>query len=354
MSVRVGHDVLSLGARRWLVALSDPLGRTPKPAEALRPNELDVVVEAASAHGVLPAVARNLRTVSAGHVVSTSEPQRLLDRACAMLEERAVVLTGQSMLLLHHGRRISAALSRQSVPAVIVKGPVFAEKLYPEPSDRSFTDIDILATHRSLPACSAILRDFGFAAASSPLGNSRDYREYKWTLPGHPLVLIEAQSDLIHSPSLRSGIRFRHSDLIAAGAGRSADATALLMLAAVHGAAGHQFERLQPIVDVLQAARGAAGPIDVDRLARVAAGTGSSAAIQTALDLTAELFDEPSARRLADAFRAVPWRLLRRRLVSPSVVLRAQDRNGGRDSWRRRALREMIRKIGRPDASTGD
>jgi hypothetical protein len=102
---------------------------------------------------------------------------------------------------------------------------------------------------------------------------------------------------------------------------------------------------------VLQAARGAAGDIDVNRLIRVADDTGSGVAIQTALDLVAELFNEPSARRLADEFRAVPWRRLRRWLVPPSVVLRSQSRHGGRDSWRRRALRETIRKIGKPDNS---
>jgi hypothetical protein len=234
-----------------------------------------------------------------------------------------------------------------------VKGPVFAEKLYPRASDRSFTDIDILVAPNALPACSLILRELGFAPAPSPLGDGRDYGEYKWILPGHPFLLIEAQTDLIHSPSLRSGIRFRHSDLMAAGNGCGSDATAILMLAAVHGAAGHQFERLQPVVDVLQAARGMAGPIDIDRLVRVAADTGAGAAIQTALDLAAKLFSESSARQLADALRAVPWRRVRRRLVSPSVVLRAQGRNGGRDSWRRRALREMIRKIGRPRVSNG-
>ena len=354
MSVRAGHDLLSSRARHWLVALSDPLQRAPKPVQPLHPGDLDVIVEAALAHGVLPQVARNLRVLAADHngtVIAGPEAQRLIRRTCAALDERAVVLAGQSMLLLHHGRRISAAMQRQSVPAAVVKGPVFADTLYPAPTVRSFTDIDILIPHASLQACSAILQDLGFSHAPSPLGNGRDYGEYKFTLPENPLVLIEVQTDLIHSPSLRSGIRFQHSDLMAAGNGCSTDATALLMLAAVHGAAGHQFERLQPLVDVLQAARGATGQVDVNRLVRVAGDTGSSAAIQTALDLTAELFNEPSARALADEFRAAPWRRLRRWLVSPSIVLRSQSRNGSRDSWRRRALREFIRRIGTPSAS---
>jgi len=352
MSVRAGHDLLSSCAKDWLVALSDPLQRAPKPGQPLQPDDLDVMVEAASAHGVLPLVARNLRALAADSrspVIAGLEAPRLIERTCAALDERAVVLAGQSMLLLHHGRRISAAMQQQSVPAAVVKGPTFADTLYPMPADRSFTDIDILIPHASLQACSAILQDLGFSHAPSPPGNGRDYGEYKWTLPGNPLVLIEVQTDLVHSPSLRAGIYFQHADLMAAGDGRSTDATALLMLAAVHGAAGHQFERLQPLVDVLQAARGAAGSIDVNRLVRVAGDTGSSAAIQTALDLTAELFNEPLARAFADAFRAAPWRGLRRWLVSPSVVLKSQSRHGGRGSWRRRALREIIRKIGRPD-----
>lgn len=354
MSVRAGHDPLSSRAKHWLVALSDPLQWAPKPVQPLNPSDLDVIVEAASAHGVLPSVARNLRALAADDrapVIAGPEAPRLIGCACAALDERAVMLAGQGMLLLHHGRRIAAAMSQQSIPAAVVKGPTFANALYPVPSDRSFTDIDILIAPASLPACSAILQDLGFAAVPPPLGDARDYGEYKFTLPGNPLVLIEVQTELIHSPSLRAGIRFQHSDLMAAGNGCSADATALLMLAAIHGAAGHQFERLQPLVDVLQAARGAAGSIDVERLTRIADNAGASVAVQTALDLAADLFDEPAARRLADEFRAVPWRRLRRRLVSPSVVLRSQSRNGNRDSWRRRALREIIRKIGRPNAS---
>lgn len=355
MSVRTGHDWLSPRGRQWLVALSDPLGRTSTPPHPLRLADLPVLSDAASAHGILPSVARNLRAIASNgrgrDVVVGPDPQLLIERTSAALDERAVALTGQSMLLLHHGRRICAALSQHSVPAAIVKGPLFADALYPHPSERSFTDIDILIPHSALPACDLILQELGFTVAPSPLHSGRDYGEYKWKLPGQPLVLVEVQTDLIHSPALRSGIRFQHSDLMAAGNGCSTDATVLLVLAAIHGAAGHQFERLQPVIDVLQAVRGAAGPIDVRRLMTAAEATGSRVAIQTALDLAADLFGEPSARSLADEFDPVPWRRVRRRLVSPQVVLRSQSRKGGRDLWRRRALREMIRVIGKPGIS---
>jgi hypothetical protein len=138
---------------------------------------------------------------------------------------------------------------------------------------------------------------------------------------------------------------------MAAGDGDTEDATALLMLAAVHGVAGHQFERLQLAVDVLQAARGAAGPIDTRRLARVARATRALPTLQSALDLTALLFNEPAARDIADTLSPVPWRRLRRSLVSPSIVLRAQSRTATWDSWRRRALRDVIRRMGSPPAA---
>ncbi len=100
MSVRAGHDLLSSCAKDWLVALSDPLQRAPKPGQPLQPDDLDVMVEAASAHGVLPLVARNLRALAADSrapVIAGLEAPRLIERTCAALDERAVVLAGQSI-----------------------------------------------------------------------------------------------------------------------------------------------------------------------------------------------------------------------------------------------------------------
>jgi hypothetical protein len=139
----------------------------------------------------------------------------------------------------------------------------------------------------------------------------------------------------------------------AAGGGDPEDATALLFVAAVHGAAGHQFERLQPVVDVLQAARGAAGPIDRARLAYVAATTGATFAVQSALDLAAKIFRETAAQHLAEALEPTSWRGLQGLLISPTIVLRSQARKGARDSWRCRAFREIISRTGKPVASCG-
>ncbi len=351
MSFRVGHSSLSQEASRWLSFLSDPQPGARSLPEPIRSIELPILVEAAEAHGVLPAVTRNVQKLAAQglsrSILDDPDAQDRIETLGQALGERLVIITGQSLLHAHHAGRIAAALRNEAVAASIVKGPVFARRLYPQPADRSFTDIDILVDPASLAPSAAVLERLGFVLAPSKNRDEVDHGEYKWLLPGNDLLLVELQTNLIHSPTLGAGIRLAQSDLVMAGDGDPEDATALFLVAAVHAAAGHQFERLQPAVDALQAVRGAAGPIDAKRLARVARATGSTAAVQTTLDLVARLFDEPAALALAELLEPVPWRRLRRGLVPPGVALRAQARHAGLDSWRRRALRELIRRSGK-------
>jgi hypothetical protein len=309
------------------------------------------LLDAAAAHGVAPAAARNLRNLAADGdaanvVADHRNAEQILQRACDEVDRRVVLLAGRNLLLAHHAGRISAAFEHAALPACIVKGPVFARRLYPTPTDRSFTDIDILVDPAFQAASAEILTDLGFTPAPEADEAPRDQSERKWLFRENPIVMVELQTNLVHSPNLRTGIHLDYSELIAAGAGDSEDATALLMLAAVHGAAGHQFERLQLTVDILLAARGMAGQIDMRRLDHMARKTGALAALQSALDLTARLYGEPAARDIANALSPLPWRRLRGSLVTPAVALRAQSRTAPWDSWRRRALRDMIRRMG--------
>ncbi len=352
MSYRVSHRPLTLNGYAWLSAAADPNGKDAQPGPPIPPVELALLIEAAAAHGVLPAVARNLRRYSidfgASAIVADVDAEQCIAKTLSELDSRLVLLSGRSLLLSHHAQRIAKALAAENLPAAIIKGPVFSRRLYPQPADRSFTDIDILVASASLEAAAKILHRLGFAPASSEDCSDHEYGEYKWLLPGNDLILVEVQSNLIHSARLGNGIRFGFADLSAAGDGNTEDATALLLLAAIHGAAAHQFERLQPAIDVLQAARGAAGPINRVRLARVAGMVGATAALQTALDLSARLFDESDALEIANVLSPAPWRRLRRALLSPAVVIRAQARGAGLDSWRRRGVREIIRRVGKP------
>jgi hypothetical protein len=339
------------GATAWLPILADPLERKPRGVRPIPSANLPALVDAGFAHGVLPAMRRHLarlsNTLGPAALVAGPDPARHVAVAIAELDRRRVVLAGQSMLLAHHARRIAEAYASERLAASIVKGIVFSEKLYPNRPERTFTDIDVLLAPEAVEKAAEILRALGYVPATDEDEHDNDRGELKWLLPGNDLLLVELQTNLIHSANLRTGIRFGYVHLMEAGGGDPLDATAQLFVAAVHGAAGHQFERLQPAVDVLQAARGAAGAIDRARMVRVAKLTGSAAAIQAALDMVARLFDEPAARDLANALGFAPLRLARALLLPPSVMIRSQAEAGWKDSWRRRTLRELIRRAGR-------
>lgn len=361
MGYRVGHPPLTAAGRGWLVVLADPRGTAQPPqrrnsrATPLSPDQFEALLAAAAAHGVLPAAARYLRSLTAapGTIIAGAGAAQLLDRKLADIETKLVVLSGQNLLLAHHAGRIMQALAAAKLAAAVIKGPVFARRLYAPAADRSFTDIDILLAPATLGATGEVLRGLGFVPAVHDNPDAGAGIEFQWLAADNRSLLVELQSDLVHSHRLGRGVRFGLAELVEAGGGNPEDPNALLMVAAIHGAAGHQFERLQPVVDVLQAARGAAGAIDYARLRRSAAATGTTVALQAALDLAARLFHDGDARAAADQLRPARWRRLRRALLAPAVVLNAQSAAAGRNSWRRRALREIILHSGRNETARG-
>jgi hypothetical protein len=134
-----------------------------------------------------------------------------------------------------------------------------------------------------------------------------------------------------------------YEDVLDAGDGDSRAPTALLFVAATHAAAGHQFDRLQHLVDVVQAARGVAGPIDRKRLADVSRRCGVTLAVAAALDLAGRTFGEAASTELAQAL--MPRRLGRLpcTLLAPGLVLRAQSEARVHGSWRRKLFRQTMR-----------
>src|SRR4029079_9142903 len=96
--------------------------------------------------------------------------------------------------------------------------------------------------------------------------------------------------DLVHNPRLRQSFSLKYEDVLAAGDGDPSNATALLLVAGAHGAIGHQFDRLQQVMDVLQCARGAAGPVDIDRLRTVSNRRGLTLAVVAAVALAGKTF----------------------------------------------------------------
>jgi Uncharacterised nucleotidyltransferase len=346
MSYRVGHPPLSSAGYAWLSVLSNPDMEYPIAGKMRSHGEIAWLAEAASAHGVLPVFTRNLRkfmtTFDASSILVGPQAEETISRTLCDLDERLTLITGRSLLLTHYQRQISLAIEEKGLDAAIIKGPVFARRLYEKHSDRSFTDIDILVDPRSLQATIELVSGLGFVEGANPTPQRKAQSEFKWVLPGNDSILIEIQTNLIHSADANRGIRLTYADLLAAGEGNPEDATALLLVAAVHGLVGHQLERLQPAVDVLQAVRGKGGPIDESRLLDITSALGATKALQTALDVVGAIFTERRAADLADLFAPCSWRRLRATLLAPTVVLRSQASDAGRDSWRRKIIRKIV------------
>jgi hypothetical protein len=57
---------------------------------------------------------------------------------------------------------VLALFGTGGVPAIPLKGPALAERLYPDPAARPFTDLDLLIRPRDLPRATEILRGAGY------------------------------------------------------------------------------------------------------------------------------------------------------------------------------------------------
>ncbi len=348
MSEYKPHSPLDRDGERLLIHIADPVRRAPLRLSIPDSARLELLLAAAERHGVLPSAIRrlseliqNAREQSAG--ASSSAAAANTSAALDAARLKLAYQTGFQMMMSHHAQRIMASFATAGLPAAIVKGAAFAQRLYPEPSLRTFTDVDILIPEAHRHRTGEIMRGLGFELFEFEDRKGKDYQEQKWLLTAQRDVMIEVHSNLVHSPKLRGAMSVKHEDVVDAGDGDCADATALLFVAAAHGAVGHQLDRLQHLVDVLQAARGAAGPVDAQRLARVSEHCGVTLAIAGALELAGKTFGEPRCLDLAKRLLPSPIARLPGHLLSPALVVRGQSEARARGSWRRNLFRQALR-----------
>ena len=212
---------------------------------------------------------------------------------------------------------------------------------YARPSDRQFTDIDILAHSDAREKIAVLLAQMGFRQDVRPFWDkSESNMEQKWVHHENPGILIELHGNLVHYASLRRRISFGYEEYQTASGDHAHPAIAYFMTAVVHAAAGHKFHRLSLLVDVLQALRHL-GERDLDRLADVTDALGMRLEVLLCLDLVASLFDEAAAQgalaRLEPG-RNYAWT---RRLINGAAVLDTWRDTGHHSRIRRHALRWM-------------
>jgi hypothetical protein len=346
------HAPLSNAAAAWLMAVAHPAAAHASRRALPDLSEVGPVLHAATLHGVLPAVLAALRGAGdlgavAGRSGSAAEVDAA-NKAIAAARAQQVHQTGLELMLRHHGERVVKALGAAGIAAAILKGPVFARRLYREPAMRTFTDIDIIMPRPTRGAVIAIMRDLGFAMREHEYRAGKDYSEDSWQLASEPRVSIELHVDLVHNPKLRRRASVTLGDVADAGGGDTEDATAILLVAAAHGAVSHQFDRLQHLVDVALAAEGAGGAIDGGRLSQVARNCGVLGAVHAGLTLAGAAFGSQACRALAEKLSPSTFERLASGLVTPRAVVTARSSRRSSSSWRRKALRQVIRLGGRP------
>ncbi|WP_245432945.1 nucleotidyltransferase family protein [Mesorhizobium sp. WSM3866] len=234
---------LSPAEEKLLLEFADP----EAPSEwggALSASSLMALLANAEFHGVLPVMLRKLREIGDADLPNDAALRQKLSG----LRDQATLATGQSMLLQYHGDRIMKALAAKGVAARIVKGPVFARKLYRHAADRPFTDIDILVDPASIGEANNVIAECGFKLASGE-AESHELQEFKWLEKENSSLLIELHGNLVHDTGMRRRLSLGFRELQIIDGGEADTPASLLTIAIVHAAGGHKFHRLQLCIE---------------------------------------------------------------------------------------------------------
>ncbi|TPI28508.1 nucleotidyltransferase family protein [Mesorhizobium sp. B3-2-1] len=327
---------LTSAEERLLLRFADPEAAAVE--DNLSAKALSALLDNAEFHGVLPIMLRKLRERGDARLpLDAGLPDKLDD-----LRQKATIATGQSMLLQYHGDRIMKGMAAGGIPARIVKGPVFARKLYRNVSDRPFTDIDILVEPANLARANQVIAASGFKLGSNE-AESYQLQEFKWLEKENSSLLVELHGDLVHDTGMRRRLSLGFRELGIIDGEATNTPAALLTIAIVHAAGGHKFHRLQLCVDVLQGVRALQSPKAEERLLDAARMTSIELELAIVLNVTGQLFDEPHALELAGRIKPDLSIRLAKKLITTNTLLRVNSREKIGSRLRRDAFRWIQR-----------
>ncbi len=285
----------------------------------LSASEVVTITELAARHSVLPIVVNR---------IGQPGPDLLVSNAAF------------TMLLRLRLEEIARSFQKRGLPFVVLKGAEFADRLYPEPAMRGFTDIDLMVSRDVLPKIAEVLKSLGYEPyVPEGLNHSAPYGEEVWRSSGPVKFSVEIHWNLVNSPPVQRGVSVLFEDLQRDTYGRLTD-SAMLLIAAVHGAVSHQFDRLGLLLDVRQAAIAAAETADETYLIETAARTGARLSLVTALALAYRLWGDAECARFLKLFPRLMIDRVAQGLISPGLVLRPATRIS---DLRRRLFRELLK-----------
>lgn len=339
----------SFDTGRRLARFADPSGinnlwrpRPMKPGVAA--IEGGALLRQATAHNVFPSVARNLEAelrTAPEFLVSGRDATAEAARQKIVADARQIGLTllARNMMLADVARTILARAAEQGLPVVLVKGLDFAEQCYGGVPMRAFSDIDLLVRPDAAPALAALVEAEDFQAVV-PTEKRTEYTERQFVRKDPVLeqMLVEVHTDLAHAPKLRQHASLTY-ETYAGSASGGVTMAARLVLAGIHGAMSHLFDRLQYMTDMIAIVRRGVDPAELR--SRVDE-TGSLLAVRTGLDLAIRIFGCPQCRELLSAMPEPRYGWLAPRLLTPATVIGAWGPNRGIHSWRRQMFRVLM------------
>jgi len=307
----------------WLLRLCDPAAVVGIPATRLDAAGMMRLLSLAEGHAVSGAVLANIGRIAVARgrdsiLRDEAGATAAVEAAIAAARDRWFGLSVHALLLRQRTARIAAALAEANIPAGIIKGEDFADRLYPAAGLRPFRDVDLMVPQGGMAAAAAVMESLGFREAGCGR-HAGHYGERTWDSADRPLVRVDMHWNLINSPAQRrrSSLpteafpwKFRADGMLL-----HTTPAALLVIATVHAVLGHRFDRLQQLCDIRQICRGAAGPVDVEWLRDVAVRHGVETAVSGGLEVTAWLLQDDATAAVRRRFvghggRGVPWRLL--------------------------------------------
>ncbi len=335
---------------KWLLALADPEGaRGQLPGRRLTVPGVASLCLLANMHGVLPAVLwqieRLLRDAPA-KLLADKKMVSEVSQALGQVKNRLAQRSAMAMFLGAEAQRLVGEFAAAGAEAIVLKGADFAVRLYAHPAMRTFGDIDLLVRMSDEQAVAATMARLGYESREQSMKHADGYSERSWEHPAMPGAMVEVHNNLVNSPTVRRGVSVRLEDLpLECGPDGQPRATpaGLLIIAAVHAAASHGFEKVQHLCDLAQAVRGRAGLVDEPSLRECVAKTGAGLSLATALDLTARTLNEPACAQLLGRLELRWPRRIVRLLMTPAVVVRSQGPYRRVVTWRRRTLRQMLK-----------
>lgn len=334
---------------RWLVHLADPLDPPPvRPARRLKTDEAERLVGTAHAHGVLPAVMQQLQRDPAAVLKQPAD----LDPHRVFAGQVQIEQAQLAMLLRRQAAELLRDFQSEGITTVIMKGPIFADQLYPEPGLRPFVDLDLLVPRAAFEAGYQRMRSLSYVEYDeAEMKYDQGYAEVLMYKPDQPGGPCELHWNLVNSPTLRRGLDVSLDDLqldpdrLTPEGQPTLTPAANLLITAVHAAASHGYDKLQMIIDLLQLARGQAGPIDIDWLRHAMVRTGAELSLAVGLDLAARFYPhDPAPRSLLKQLKPRWSPIFWRRVISPHLLITARDHRRYWGSFRRQWLRHCLKK----------